>query len=228
MKLNIARRSRPVVGALIGCTLVATTALGAVPANAAETHLLTAEQEATIRTTMESVDITTSTQDHLIAKLNAGRALESQREGAEPVTTNESVTRDGVLRTVDTYADGSKQWTEQDLPENPATRLNVRKESCVKSGSWYTGCKIGVYDLVSNAGFFVDYTTNRVRDVRGKWCSISIGTCSTSASVKRATASSAGPAWAELSFKASVVLIGNVANGSFGLRVSGNTASVYG
>lgn len=228
MKLDTARKSRSIVGALIGCTLVATTMLGAVPANAAETHLLTAEQEATIRTTMASVNITSDTQDQLIAKLNAGQALDSQRAGAEPVTTNESISRDGVLRTVDTYADGSKQWTEQDLPENPNSRLNVRKESCKKSGSWYTGCKIGVYDLVSNAGFYVDYTTNRVRDVRGKWCSISVGTCSTTASVKRATASSAGPAWAELNFKASVVLIGNVAQGSFGLRVSGNTASVYG
>lgn len=47
---------------------------------------------------MDSVDITMSTQDRLIAKLDAGQALESQREGAEPVMTNKVMTRDGVLR----------------------------------------------------------------------------------------------------------------------------------
>ncbi|WP_123955399.1 hypothetical protein [Frondihabitans sp. 762G35] len=181
-----------------------------------------------MRTTMNDVNITADVQDRLIAKLNAGQPLDSQTDAA-PVSTSTDVDRDGLTRTVETFADGSQRWIETNISAAEDTRgLNPSKTGCKSASGWYTGCKIGIADLVSNAGFSVDYTANKVRDVRGRYCNNSVGGASCSASVKRATASSAGPAWAELTFTAGIGPIGNVASGAFGIRVSGTSASLYG
>jgi hypothetical protein len=222
------RVPRIITAAVASSALVGTILVGAAPANAANPGLLTASQEESVRATMDSVSIDARIQDELIAKLNAGQLLDSQTDAA-PVRTTTEYTEDGLVRTVDVFLDGSQRWIESDVPAVAQARgLNPSKSGCKSSGGWYTGCKVGIADLVSNAGFFADYTTNRIRDVRGKYCNNSVGNASCSASLKRATASSAGPAWAELSFVAGVGPIGNVSSGAFGLRVSGNSASLYG
>ncbi|WP_216093107.1 hypothetical protein [Curtobacterium sp. UCD-KPL2560] len=233
---QIAQFKSLVCAAVAGGALLGSVLMGVAPASASETKLLTASQEATVRATMNGANVSADVQDRLIAKLNAGQPLDSQTD-ATPVSTKSESLREGGTRSVEVFADGSQRWVESDAVAPASTGrpggvttlgLNPSKTGCKSSGGWYNNCKIGISDFVSNAGFYLDYTTNKIRDVRGAYCNNSVGDASCSAKLRRATASSAGPAWAELTFKAGIGPIGNVASGAFGLRVSGSSASVYG
>jgi hypothetical protein len=170
-----------------------------------------------------------ATQDVLIAKIEAGSVPDSL-SGADPV---EVATLDlgEYTRTVNIFADGSRSWTEVQTqpsspPDSPSARASI--EACTNSAGWKVGCRIGIYDISSSATFVIDYQTSssgsaKVRDMRSKACANVAGPCSVSGSIKRATQSSAGPAWAELSYKASAAWVS--VSGSFGIRVSGNSVS---
>jgi hypothetical protein len=92
------------------------------------------------------------------------------------------------------------------------------------------GCKIEVADIFSAASFIIDIKKSssnaaQLRDMRNKTCVNTLGGCSVSGGIKRATQSSAGPAWAELTYTANAGWV--TVNGAFGVRVSGNTISLY-
>lgn len=82
MKLHPARRSRLVVGALVGCTLVGTTALGAAPASAA-TVPCSAEE---LRSGACATFVTTSESDPLTEATRA-LVLQGNRAQAEELLT---------------------------------------------------------------------------------------------------------------------------------------------
>lgn len=137
------------------------------------------------------------------------------------------------IRFVSVYADGSRTWIDQSAPvaATGTTTHAAGLSACVFSGGWYVGCKVSVSDIVSSAGFIVDAKKSsvsqaQVRDYRGKWCTNSVGTCSISGGIVRATQSSAGPAWARLNYTATI-FGGPTVAAEIGIRVSGNTISTY-
>ena len=198
---------------------------------------LTSSQEMDIRSRMAALGIDDATQTALVAKVNSGQLPDSSVPGATPVTTI-SDDSDGASDTVYVYADGSRSSrTIESAPAAVPAGAQVRKtqpskSGCKKSAGWYINCKIEIRDWVSYASFVVDYQASssgkaKVRDMRAKQCGNGVGSCSVSGKIKRGTQSSAGPAWAELSFHADVIKIGSGVSGAFGIRVSGKNASTY-
>lgn len=214
-----------------GAATVMAFSVGTLPAAFADTAPLNPEQESVIRATMHEEGVSAEVQDALIQKIQLGELLDSQKGDAVAVETYSSE-EEGVRKNVERFADGSMRWTEQEIPTSgnggPSKGLNPSKSECKKSGSWNVNCKVGISDFVSNASFRIDYRTNQVRDYRAASCANAAGSCSVSGGIKRAQTDSVGPASAELQFSASVGPILNVAHGAFGIRVSGNTATVYG
>jgi hypothetical protein len=230
MQFSKFSRRKPV--GIAALALLACVAFGPnAAANEATSGYLTATQIEIVRANMTDAGIPASSQAGLIATLNGGNAIESQISSSIPLS-NFTEQRDGFTRNVSVFSDGSRRWTEQQNPTKDtglATRaINPQKSECSYSGGWYNNCKIGISDAVSNASFRIDYTTNKVRDYRGAGCNNSVGSCSVSGGIKRATAGTAGPAWAEMQFHANVGPIVNVANGAFGIRVQGLSVSLYG
>lgn len=223
---------QPAAAALGSCGLIAAClALGPSAATAAEPGI-SSPQKAALRSQMSAVGISVTSQDHLIAKLEAGVLPDSALEYEAPVSTvRESA--DGRESQVEVFADGSRRvTTATNADHSDSFGSFSSKSGCKNSAGWYTNCKISISDFFSSASFVVDYQTSssskaKVRDVRSARCANTIGGCSVSARVKRATQSSAGPAWAELSFRADVGHIGSGVSGAFGLRVSGKSVGLY-
>ncbi|MEZ0139987.1 hypothetical protein AB1285_14220 [Microbacterium sp. NRRL B-14842] len=221
------RRYIPSLGLVAGLS-VATTLLLAAPASA-DAGLLSDAEESAIRSTMTEGGIDLEIQDQLVDKMEHGEAPDSLA-GKGPVRTMIESTSTGT-RTISIFADGSRSWTELELPtgaSDAATRSSI--SGCRSSAGWKVGCRVGVYDLISSATFVIDYQTStsgraRVRDMRSLTCDNVAGSCTRSGSIKRATQSAAGPAWAELRYTANLAWA--TTKGSIGIRVSGTSVSTY-
>ncbi|WP_017202936.1 hypothetical protein [Microbacterium algeriense] len=215
---------------LFATIVVATVSLAGASAASASTDVLTESQETAIRAKMTSGGIASGTQDALIEKIEAGIAPDSL-SGKAPVETVRERTATGV-RTIDIFADGSRSWTEIQTasakPTGPAPRSSI--SGCQNAGGWKVGCRVGIYDIISSATFVIDYQTSsrgqaKVRDMRSLTCDNVAGSCTRSGSIKRATQSSAGPAWAELSYSANAGWV--TTKGAFGIQVSGTIVTTY-
>lgn len=218
-------------GAISACVLLG-VGLAAWPSTlvSATEPVLTTSQVAALHDQMTGLGIDATVQSTLITKIEAGALPDSALSTSQPT----SVLNDPVAqKTVAIFADGSRRVTSAEGPDSGQPSIESSKSGCVSSGGWYTNCTISISDIFSNASFVVDYQTSssgkaKVRDVRGARCANTIGGCSVSASIKRSAQSSAGPAWAELAYKADVVHIGSGVSGSFGIRVAGTSVSLYG
>jgi hypothetical protein len=197
---------------------------------------LTTDQESDVRSRMNGLGIDSGTQDALVAKLNTGATLDSSIPGTTPVQTVTNTNSDGQADSTLVFADGSRsnKTLEAASVAAPAgTQVRTSKSGCSKSSGWYVNCKIGVSDPISNASFLIDYQTSskgkaQVRDIRQIKCVAYFGaSCSRSGSVKRATQSSKGPAWAAESYTYKSPF--NIVQGGsdFGIRVSGTNVSLY-
>ncbi|HEY0249158.1 MAG TPA: hypothetical protein VGC45_12930 [Gryllotalpicola sp.] len=218
--------------------LALTFGAGITAANASTTTsepALTPDQEASLRSNMTAVGISPAMRDRLIDKLESGQALDSMT-GATP--TSESTEDLGtVTRTISVYPDGSIRTEDIENPTvaTPAGTLGgvhvlESISGCTTSGGWHNGCTVKIADLVSSAWFVIDYMPSsanaaQVRDMRQKTCANAIGSCSVSGSIKRANQSSAGPAWAEMSYTAHAGPITD--SGAMGIRVSGTKVTLY-
>jgi hypothetical protein len=136
-------------------------------------------------------------------------------------------TRDGSHRSVSEFADDSRRSVSQEIPDQPAER---GVSGCKTSGVWKVGCKVEIRDVMSSARFTIDYypsptTKSKVREFRGATCAIGMGSCSlrNPKGISRAAQSSAGAAWARLSYVADMWPLH--AEGEFGIRV-GSKGSV--
>lgn len=212
--------------------VLACVALGPVAAaDDAPSGYLTAAQIDAVSAVMTEAGIPANEQASLIATLNAGKAVESQISSSIPVSTF-TEQRAGRTRTVSVFSDGSRRWIEQQIPTTDKglsmQAIDPRRSECNYGGGWFSNCKIAISDIVSTASFRVDYAADKVRDYRGAGCNNSVGSCSVSGGIKRPTAGSEGPAWAEMEFHANVGPIANVASGAFGIRVEGPWVSLYG
>ncbi|RKR73024.1 hypothetical protein [Frondihabitans australicus] len=226
-------RSQPACRSLVAAASLlavgACSLIGATPASA-EPVAITQQQVAGLHARMDALGVPAQTQVALVAKIEAGSIPDSARPDAVPVSSSSA---DDGASVVDVFADGSRRTMSTEGADDGAPSIESSKSGCLGSGGWNTNCKISISDIFSNASFVVDYQTSssgkaKVRDVRSARCANTIGGCSVSASVKRATQSSAGPAWAELTYKADVVHIGSGVSGAFGIRVSGTSVSLYG
>lgn len=200
------------------------------PASAAEKLTISPEAETTIRAQMSEVGITDALQVKLIKKLEGGKALDSM--GGESPTRTFVEQRDGATRSVSVFKDGSRSWTEVQTAVPVEGAATNRLDSCVYSAQWFVNCRVIKSDTVSNAQFRIDYqhvapNPARVRDYRGASCFNLLGTCSVSGGIVRSVQSSAGPAWARMTYKAQILNVPSVA-GEIGIRVSGNVATSYG
>ncbi|ROQ39705.1 hypothetical protein EDF46_1337 [Frondihabitans sp. PhB188] len=199
-----------------------------VPASAAQAaggEVLSSVVEADLRAHMTEGAIAGPTQDRLIAKLERGEVLDVYTD-ASPIATTTRVGPDETVR--ETFADGSVKIVT--LAGDRPSRTGL--SGCGSSGGWKTSCKVSVWDPISSARFFVDYQTSgvgkaKVRSFHGATCAVVGGSCSlpSPTGIARATQSSAGPAWARVSYKANAGPIR--VSGEFGLRVSGAKASTY-
>lgn len=225
----LARRARRGLVELTAFTCVTFGSVAA--ADEAPVDQLTAAQVATVRVSMADVGIPADSQNDLLATLSRGHAIESQISSSIPVSTFQEQ-RAGFTRYVSVFSDGSRRWTERQNPtpkaEFSTQAIDPQSSECSFSEGWYNNCKIEINDVVSNASFRIDYTTDKVRDYRGAGCNNSLGSCSVSGGINRETAGPDGPAWAEMHFEASVGPIANVANGAFGIRVQDSSESLYG
>jgi hypothetical protein len=209
-------------------TVGAFTLAGTAPAFA-DDDMLTDDQESAIRVNMTEGGINAATQDALVEKMEAGVAPDSL-SGEEPVDTITQLQTHGT-RTIKVFADGSRSWSDvQTAPRKSSKTPSASIDGCQNSGGWKVGCRVGIYDIISSATFVIDYQTSasgqaKVRDMRSLACANVAGPCSRSGSIKRATQSSAGPAWAELSYSASAAWVS--VSGAFGIRVSGNSVTTY-
>lgn len=185
-------------------------------------------QEAQIRSQMVRAGIAVDIQDTLLANIEEGVLPMSTNPANEPVDTIVEVLP-GVERTISVYEDGSRRVTETERPVEGMAARATSISGCKTSGGWRVNCKIAVTDLVSEARFTVDWypssTAAKVRDVRAAGCVNSLGGCTISAGIKRATQSSAGPAWAEASFTANAGPI--KVQGAFGVRANKTVATAY-
>ncbi len=186
-----------------------------------------------MRDRMLEVGIDAPTQEALINKMQSG-VLPDSTGGAEPVDTF-TINANGVNRTVEVFADGSRRWTDL---ENPSSALDSRGnasinargiQSCGTSGLWRTNCKVYSSDLVSEVSFRIDWkpvsvTPAAVRNYWGKSCSNYVGGCSVDGGIRREAQSSSGPAVAYASFTANLSVYH--VSGELALHVSGSSASV--
>ncbi|WP_431031226.1 hypothetical protein [Plantibacter sp. RU18] len=218
---------------------------GVVPANAstsstpsffgasaasADAVTLTDEQRIAVQATMSEGGIDAATQDTLLAKLASGGTLDAS-SGASPVSEEREDTG-GSERTTKIYADGSRQWIDLQKPTE-ATAAGAERSGlsgCSASAGWNVNCKLEIRDIVSFASFVIDYQTSsagaaKVRDMREKRCGNTVGSCTVTGEIKRATQSGSAPAWAELAYSANGGPV--VANGSIGIRVTGTTVDAY-
>ncbi|WP_316295629.1 hypothetical protein [Clavibacter michiganensis] len=205
--------------------------LPASPASAAESQnpAITATVEADVRARMTTTGVSAATQDVLMAKLHAGQALDSFGGGEPARVFTETV--GNQTRTVKEYADGSRVTTSLQTPAKSggvSTQANL--SGCATSGSWKINCKVSIVDAVSEAKFIIDYQTStsgaaKVRDYRGASCGNTVGGCSQSGGIVRATQSSAGAAWARQTYKANIGPI--QVEGEYGIRVSGTSVTTY-
>lgn len=178
--------------------------------------LYTAEDITTIRARMTSAGIDPTTQDKLIAKIQAGEVLDSTL-GKNPVREFSESTA-AVVRTITVYADGSRSWTEEDRPKivrtDVAQPAGTSVTGCTAEAGvgswWYDNCKIKNADALSDLGFYIDYKlTNisgwsaEVRDLHGTWCqAIGAGmTVDCSSRVDRAVQKGSLPARATETYK---------------------------
>ncbi|MFK4484851.1 hypothetical protein [Curtobacterium sp. AB7] len=198
---------------------------------------LTSDQINGIRDQMSQLGIASSDQDSLIQKISTGQALDSSDPDAVPVQTLAETSEDGQTTTTKVFADGSRSSVTEASAEvvSPqgvqARYAKPALSGCKSSAGWKVNCKVEIRDPYSNAFFILDYQTSskgkaKVRDVRQKTCHNWIGGCSVWGGIKRKTQSSAGPAWAEVSFKADILKLGQVGQGAFGIRVT-KTATTY-
>lgn len=199
----------------------------AAPAQAVSPQSPTASELDRVRATMTSVGIDSSTQDSLIAKLQAHQPLDSMI-GATPVRTYAEDLATST-RTVKVFADGSRSWVDLEKAAEAGVSTRSAMTNCATSGVWRVNCRIDISDLVSSAWFVIDYKAaapSQLRDFRGKGCQILGGTCNVNGKIERATQNSAGPAWAYLNYNVSTwTWIG--ASGQFGIRVSNGSVSTY-
>ena len=221
------RRNAPRLGLVTGLSL-ATMLVLAAPASANAGRFSEAEESA-IRSTMTEGGIDRVTQDQLIDKMERGDVPDSLA-GKAPVRTIIQPTSTHT-RTISVFADGSRSWTELELPSG-ASKAAARSSisGCRSSAGWKVGCRVGVYDLISSATFVIDYQTSssgraKVRDMRSLTCDNVAGSCTRSGSIKRATQSAAGPAWAELRYNANLAWA--TTKGAIGIRVRGTSVSTY-
>jgi hypothetical protein len=137
-------------------------------------------------------------------------------------------------RTTDIYADGSRRISSEQLPTKPTTGsspLGNTISGCTTYHGWRVGCLVKIEDLVSSSSFRIDWYPSssgkaQVRDMRAKACHNSLGNCSVSGSIKRATQSGTAAAWAEQKFVAWIGPI-KVVTGEFGVRALGKAISMY-
>ncbi|WP_286346425.1 hypothetical protein [Frondihabitans sucicola] len=170
-------------------------------------------------------------QESLIAKMEAGKQLDSFT-GAAPIESFIDETAD-MPQTVSVFADGSRRITAVELPAD-AGAARTGLSGCVSSSGWKINCKISVWDPISSAKFTIDYQTStsskaKVRSFRGASCAV-VGipsSCSlpSPTGIARAAQSSAGSAWARVTYKAQSGPLH--AKGEFGIRVTGTNVSVY-
>lgn len=199
-------------------------------AASANASALTDEQRLAVQATMSEGGIDSATQDALLAKLADGIALDAS-SGARPVSEETEDT--GVaLRTTNIFADGSRHWVDVQKPTE-ATGSGVERSAlagCSASADLNVNCKVEIRDIVSLASFVIDYQTSsagaaKVRDMREKRCGNTVGSCTVTGEIKRATQSGSAPARAELTYSANGGPI--VANGSIGIRITGTSVSAY-
>ncbi|MFZ4895612.1 hypothetical protein ACL9RL_14285 [Plantibacter sp. Mn2098] len=214
------------------CAAVLTTVAAAIlvptTASASTGTALDFAAERAARASMTDGGISPTTQDQLIAKLRSG-VLPDSSLGGEPVNVF-TETHDDSIRTVQDYADGSRRWIDIQRPTTEGNKTRAGLDNCSSSGGWVNNCRVWIADAVSSARFDIDYQPSssgqaKVRDYRSATCGSIVGGCSVSGGIQRATQSSSGPAWAQLDYTAQIAW-GEV-HGSFGIRVSGNSVSVY-
>lgn len=217
-----------VAGALIFGTSMAATADESTPLID-----LTPAQEAELRAWWTDAAVPSTTQDALLANLERG-VLPQSSTGADPVTTlTDNV--GGMARTIDVYADGSRRIYSRQTAAQPTksgvTALGNTISGCTTYQGWRIGCLVKIEDAVSGSSFRIDWYPSssgraQVRDMRARTCWNSIGNCSQSGSIKRATQSGTAPAWAEQNFVAWVGPI-QAASGGFGVRALGTKLTMF-
>ncbi|MBU4213491.1 MAG: hypothetical protein KJ792_02395 [Actinobacteria bacterium] len=191
------------------------------------------ETVSALRARMVDGGIDAATQDSLIAKLEAGQLLDSQTD-AKPTGTF-TVQRPGVSRTVSVFHDGSRKWIDVETPAQISSGAGVNSAaavgSCPVSGLWRVGCTITISDPVSSAGFTIDYRIAltkhdaSIREYRSPFCVNTLGGCSVSGGIKRATQNSSGPAWAAMTYSANIGIVHE--SGEFGIRIQDSSISTY-
>ena len=198
---------------------------------------LTNEQVNGMRDQMSQLGIASADQDTLIQKIATGQALDSSKPDAVPVQVLTETGDGGQVTTTKVFADGSRSSVSEASAEvaSPsgvtARYVKPALTGCKSSAGWKVNCKVEIRDPYSNAYFIIDYQTSskgkaKVRDLRSKHCHNWVGGCSVWGGVKRKAQSSGGPAWAEMSFKADIIKIGQIGQGAFGIRVA-KTATTY-
>lgn len=209
---------------------------GGTVASAADTLSvieLTAAQESDLRAWWSAEDVSSSDQDMLIVNLKNGILPQSSTDALAVHTLTDVA--DGMTRTINVYADGSRRISSLEIPNTPAadiiTPFANGISGCTTSGGWRVNCKVKIEDALSNASFIIDWLPSasgqaKVRDMRAKNCNNSVGGCEVSGSILRTTQSGSSPAWAELNFKAWVGPI-PAASGAFGIRALGQQATMY-
>jgi hypothetical protein len=138
-EMSLSLKSR--LGSTLGALTVALLVLaGSVPAEAADSHFLTPEQEQQAREVFNEYGVSSATQDELFNKLDRGEVWDVYA-GVAPVSSVTSIV-DGYTQTLDTFADGSISVSGVEIPKEPTPTDGFSTMSV-------TGCTYG-----SGAGVF--------------------------------------------------------------------------
>ncbi len=163
----------------------------------------------------------------ILTKLDRGE-LPDSLAGREP----QSVIVEGSRRS-EIFPDGSRRIIaigDERAGAGGVSAFDASMQGCIPQNGWNVGCRVSVWDVVSEASFTVDYHTSyegaaEVRDVRAAGCKNVAGPCTVNAAVRRAVQDGESPAWASLSYTASAAWV-SVA-GEFGVQTRDDGVWTY-